>query len=82
MRTSRPPAPDSLTGKVADERLFFQAQALVKQKPDRHLWEYRLRFLNDLGVHISESVICRGLQLLRLTMKNKTRQVMLSSLYS
>lgn len=54
----------------------------MKQKPDRHLWEYRLRFLNDLGVHISESVICRGLQLLRLTMKNKTRQVMLSSLYS
>lgn len=46
-------------------------------RADGYLWEYRRCFMQDLGLDVSESIISNGCKLLDLTVKKKTRQVML-----
>jgi hypothetical protein len=49
-------------------------QTLVFHSPDAYVWEHQASFFRHLGIRVGSSVLLRGLQFLRLTLKDKTRQ--------
>lgn len=54
---------------------LLSLQIIVELEPDIFLHELKAKFRHKLGLKVSESQLCRGLQLLGLTLKVKTRIV-------